>query len=168
MAVKRVSSKFGMIKKITSLMLIAMAIAKVEGIKCGAKAEEELLTKLYLYDKQRQENLYTCSQSSIKELRVTEAGVQGPGCFLLFKEENYADFLHKVGWATPLKGLEEIGVKSVKFIQEDCSHFSMDHDRSVTIVVSVCVVAVVILAILGFSLFYIKRQSRENIVEVTL
>ena len=68
MAVKRVSSKFGMIKKITSLMLIAMAIAKVEGIKCGAKAEEELLTKLYLYDKQRQENLYTCSQSSIKEL----------------------------------------------------------------------------------------------------
>ena len=87
-------------------MLIAMAIAKVEGIKCGAKAEEELLTKLYLYDKQRQENLYTCSQSSIKELRVTV-----PGCCLLFKEENYEDFIHKVGWATPLTGLEEIGVK---------------------------------------------------------
>ena len=65
-------------------------------------------------------------------------------------------------------GLEEISVKSVKFTQEDCSHFSMDHDRSVTIVISVCVVAVVILAILGFSLFYIQRQKRGNIEEVTL
>ena len=150
------------------IMLVAQAIAKVEGIKCGAKAEEELLTKLYLYDKQRQENLYTCSQSSIKELRVTAAGMKGTGCCLLFKEENYEDLIHKVGWATPLKGLEEISVKSVKFIQEDCSHFSMDHDRSVTILISVCVLAVVILAILAFSLFYFQRQNRRNIVEVIL
>ena len=147
MAVKRVSSKFGVIKNITSLMLVALAVAKVEGIKCDKE------TKLYLYDNLGQENLYTCSQSSIRELSVTEAGVKGPGCCLLFKEENYEDLIHKVGWATPLQGLEEIGVKSVKFIQEDCSHFSMDHDKSVTIVISVCVVAVVILAILGLSLF---------------
>ena len=152
-AVKGVSSKFGMIKNLTSLMLVALAIARVEGIKCEKETEEESPPKLYLYDKQEKENLYTCSQSSIKELRVTAAGMKGTGCCLLFKEENYEDLIHKVGWATPLQGLEEIGVKSVKFIQEDCSHFSMDHDKSVTIVISVCVVAVVILAILGLSLF---------------
>ena len=152
---------FGLIKNTTSLMLVTLAIAKVEGIKFDKE------TKLYLYDKQGQENLYTCSQSSIRELRVTEAGVMGPGCCLLFEEENYEDLIHKVGWASPLKGLEEIGVKSVKFIQEDCSHFSMDHDKSFAIVISVCVVAVVILAILGFSLFYIQRQNRGNIAEVT-
>ena len=140
-------------------MLVALAIAKVEGIKCDKE------TKLYLNDNLGQENLYTCSQSSIKELRVTAAGMKGTGCCLLFKEENYEDLIHKVGWATPLKGLEEIGVKSVKFTQEDCSHFSMDHVRSFTIVISLCVVAVVILVSLGFSLFYIQRQKTGNIVE---
>ena len=40
-------------------MLVALAIAKVEGIKCDKE------TKLYLYDNLGQENLYTCSQTSI-------------------------------------------------------------------------------------------------------
>ena len=40
MAVKRVS-KFGMIKNITSLMLVALAVAKVEGIKCDKETKLE-------------------------------------------------------------------------------------------------------------------------------
>jgi len=135
-----------------------MSEEELQGLKYRRMRElNKQASKACRAQRQEQETLYTCSQSSIKEQKVTEAG---SCCFLLFNEENYADFIHKVGWATPLKGLGEIGVKSVKFIQEDCSHFSMDRDRSVTIVISVCVVVVVILAILGFSLFYIQRQKR--------
>ena len=87
----------------------------------------EDLDKLFLYPKTGGQQEFVGSNSSLLQIGILRAGAQGFGCFIIFEEENFEDPIEKVGWAAGgLEFEEEIVVKSVEFLQEDCADVSIN------------------------------------------
>ena len=98
---------------------------------------------------------YRGSHSSLLESGVTRAGMTGPGCFLIYEKENFDGQCHKLEGPTSLVFLEEITVRSIRFLPKDCANVSIYSDA--VIVVSICFVVFVLALVLGFVFFNWQR-----------
>ena len=75
------------------------------------------------------EHIYKRSQSSIPEVQIAKAEMRGTGCFFLYDKKNFNGLKRKVDWAMqPL--LEEITMRSIKFLPKDCADGSEDCPKS--------------------------------------
>ena len=100
-----------------ALLVLQLLSAEVVGDNLG---------KLYLYTKTGDQHTLVGNHSSLLQIGIVGAGMQGFGCFVIFEEENFEDPIEKVGWAAGgLEFEEEIVVKSVEFLQEDCADVSI-------------------------------------------
>ena len=123
----------------------------------------EDLGKLFLFPKTGGQQEFVGSKSSLLQIGITGAGAQGFGCFVIFKEENFVKPLEKVGWARGLEFEEEIVVKSVKFLQEDCADVSINGVSTITTVIIICVgVCVVTLVLIGLAVFHFNKYREAR------
>ena len=77
--------------------------------------------------------------------------------------ENFVKPLEKVGWARGLEFEEEIVVKSVKFLQEDCADVSINGISTITTVIIICVgVCVVTLVLIGLAVFHFNKYREAR------
>ena len=100
-----------------ALLVLQLLSAEVVGDNLG---------KLYLYTKTGDQLTLVGNHSSLLQIGIVGAGMQGYGCFVIFEEENFEDPIEKVGWAGGLEFEEDIVVKSVEFLQKDCADVSIN------------------------------------------
>ena len=58
-----------------------------------------------------------------------------PGCFLIYEKENFDGHYHKLEGPIPLVLLEEITVRSIRFLPKDCANVPIYPDLDTVIVV---------------------------------
>ena len=103
-----------------------LALALVFQLLYAGVAGDNSDNKLFFYTKTGEQHTLVGNHSSILQIGITRAGMQGFGCFVIFEEENFVKPLEKVGWAGGLEFEEEIVVRSVEFLQEDCADVSIN------------------------------------------
>jgi len=68
-----------------------------------------------------------------------------------------------VGWRGGLEFEEEIVVRSVKFLQEDCADVSINGISTITTVIIICVgVCVVTLVLVGLAVFHFNKYREAR------
>ena len=143
----------------STMKMFALAIILL--LSGGAVGED--LGKLFLYTKTGGQQEFVGSNSSLLQIGITGAGAQGFGCFVIFEEENFVKPLEKVGWARGLEFEEEIVVKSVKFLQEDCADVSINGVSTITTVIFIGVgVCVVALVLIGLAVFHFNKYREAR------
>jgi len=101
----------------STLLVLQLLSAGVVGDNLG---------RLYLYTKTGEQHTLVGNHSSLLQIGIVVAGMQGFGCFVIFEEKNFEDPIEKVGWAGGLEFEEEIVVMSVEFLQKDCADVSIN------------------------------------------
>ena len=133
-----------------ALLVLQLLSAEVVGDNLG---------KLYLYTKTGDQLTLVGNHSSLLLIGIVGAGMQGVGCFVIFEDENFEKPLGKVGWTGGQEFEEEIVVRSVKFLQEDCADVSINGVFTTT-VIFICVGVGVVALVFYFNKYREARRVR--------